>query len=233
MNFKSVTPDENAKFAALCLRIIATAEKTRDIQSQGSLDVVQAIKILDTSKINEVAISAYVSGWQTSGSEQSPKVIEILDGLKDFSGEVASAIALLETSIESIKALGKEFDALDEYSRTAEAGETAVEAVGSFLNQSVESVRNHYGLLCRYRDTLKLVMKKLPSLQKIYASDSPGEMVLNVLSAAAEMTQIDSEFVEEQEPDENDETPTEAEASNIRKAVRMMAQEFKKKQNGR
>jgi hypothetical protein len=73
----------------------------------------------------------------------------------------------------------------------------------------------------------------LPSLQKIYASDSPGEMVLNVLSAAAEMTQIDSEFVEEQEPDENDETPTEAEASNIRKAVRMMAQEFKKKQNGR
>jgi hypothetical protein len=129
MNFKSVTPDENAKFAALCLRIIATAEKTRDIQSQGSLDVVQAIKILDTSKINEVAISAYVSGWQTSGSEQSPKVIEILDGLKDFSGEVASAIALLETSIESIKALGKEFDALDEYSRTADAGETAVEAV--------------------------------------------------------------------------------------------------------
>lgn len=229
MNFKSVTPEENAKFAALCLRIIATAEKTRDIQSQGSLDAVQAIKILDSSKINEVAISAYVSGWQTSGGQQSPKITEILDGLADFSGEVSSAIILLETSIDSIKALGKEFDALDEYSRTPEAGETAVEAVGAFLEQSVDSVGNHYQLLCRYRDTLKLVQKKLPGLQRIYSSKSPEEMVSNVLVSAAEMTRIDMEFAKDQEPDAPDETPTQEGALNIRKAVKMMSQEFKKK----
>lgn len=228
MNFKSVTPEENAKFAALCLRIIQVAEKTRDIQSQGSLDVVQAIKILDTSKINEVAISAYVSGWQTSGGQQSPKIIEILDGLADFSGEVSSAIILLETSIDSIKALGKEFDKLDEYSRTPEAGETAVEAVSSFLEQSVDSVRNHYGLLSRYRDTLKMIFRKLPNLQKIYSSTTAEEMVSNVLIAAAQMSEIDSEFMEKNS-DEQDETPTDGGASNIRKAVRMMKEQFKKK----
>lgn len=229
MNFKSVTPEENAKFAALCLRIIAVAERTRDVQSQGSLDVVQAIKILDSSKINEVAISAFVSGWQMSGAEQPAKITEILDGLADFSGEVASAIILLETSIDSVKALGKEFDALDEFSRTPDAGETAQELVGGFLNQSVESVRNHYQLLCRYRDTLKLVQKKLPGLQRIYSSKSPEEMVSNVLVSAAEMTRIDMEFAKDQEPDAPDETPTQEGALNIRKAVKMMSEEFKKK----
>lgn len=229
MNFKSVTPEENAKFAALCLRIIATAEMTRDVQSQGSLDVVQAIKILDTSKINEVAISAYVSGWQMAGAGQPAKITEILDGLADFSGEVDSAIILLETSIDSIKALGKEFDELDEYSRTPDAGETAAEAVHAFLNQSVESVRNHYQLVCRYCDTLKLVKKKLPLLQRIYSSKSPEEMVSNVLISAAEMTRIDMEFAKDQESDAPDETPTQEGAFNIRKAVKMMAQEFRKK----
>lgn len=229
MNFKSVTPEENAKFAALCLRIIAVAERTRDVQSQGSLDVVQAIKILDSSKINEVAISAFVSGWQMSGAEQPAKITEILDGLADFHGEVSSAIILLETSIDSIKALGKEFDALDEYSRTQEAGETAEEAVRAFLDQSVDSVRNHHGLLCRYRDTLKMILKKLPSLQRIYSSKSPEEMVSNVLVSAAEMTRIDMEFAKDQEPDAPDETPTQEGALNIRKAVKMMSEEFKKK----
>ena len=229
MNFKSVTPEENEKFAALCLRIIDTAERTRDVQSQGSLDVVQAIKILDTSKINEVAVSAYVSGWQIVGGKQPAKIIEILDGLADFSGEVSSAIILLETSIDSLEALGKEFDKLDEYSMTPEAGETARQVVSSFLNQSVESVRNHCGLLCRYRDTLKLILKKLPSIQKIYSSKTPSEMVSNVLIAAAEMEKIDAEFAEEDESDDQEEVNAEETASNIRKAVRMMSQQFKKK----
>jgi F0F1-type ATP synthase epsilon subunit len=54
-------------------------------------------------------------------------------------------------------------------------------------------------------------------------------MVSNVLIAAEEMEKIDAEFAEEDESDDQEEVNAEETASNIRKAVRMMSQQFKKK----
>jgi Mrp family chromosome partitioning ATPase len=70
------------------------------------------------------------------------------------------------------------------------------------------------------------VGKSTITMEYAAAHHAQGKKVLRI---EAEMTRIDMEFAKDQESDAPDETPTQEGAFNIRKAVKMMAQEFRKK----
>lgn len=234
MNLQSVDPEENKKFAELCLRIIAVAEKTRDFQSQCSLDVVQSIKLMDSAKISEVALSAFISSWQSLGKGGHPdKVKEILDGLPSFTEEVSDAISLLKKSAKLLESLWTDFKDLKDYVEKDGAGEISKQAVAAFLGQTIESVKNEGNLLEKYQSSLESVQAKLPYMLGVYQSNTIEELVSRVMLASIGITAINERFFgSEEESEENPETPTPEESANIRKAVAMMSKEFKKKQNG-